>query len=169
MRQLHPRSLVAVCAVFKLIQFMDRGVQNGSPIEFDVFIQRTTNTTAPAAFFGFLGTFYTTGTVIGCVATAVLLSRSRAAHGLMLRGMLTSGVGMIFSACGYWMPSTFATFAFSFFRARPLGVPQFPADVAVLFAVRLAFALGAAFCASFSHKRHQVLLRHVFLTAGLSF
>ena len=60
------------CAVFKLLQFMDRGVQNGSPIEFDAFIQRTTNNTAhTASLFGMLGSLYTIGTVIGCCGAAL--------------------------------------------------------------------------------------------------
>ena len=65
-RRLKPRALAAVCAIFKLLQFMDRGVQNGSPIEFDAFIIRTTNSTAnTAGLFGALGSIYSIGTVIG--------------------------------------------------------------------------------------------------------
>ena len=113
MARLSSRALTAICAGFKLLQFMDRGVQNGSPLEFDTFIQRTTNSTAhTASLFGALTSLYTAGTVVGCVISAIMLGRRWHAHNLMVRGMATSGTGMLLSAFAYWMPSGLFTFVF---------------------------------------------------------
>ena len=109
--RLQPRSLAAVCACFKLLQFMDRGVQNGSPLEFDVFIQRTTASTEnTSGLFGALGSIYTVGTVIGCLAAALLLSRNWVAHRLMRDGMLLWVIGVLLSAFGFWAPNGMLSF-----------------------------------------------------------
>ena len=118
--RLQPRSVAAVCACFKLLQFMDRGVQNGSPLEFDVFIQRTTASTEnTSGLFGALGSIYTVGTVIGCLAAALLLSRNWVAHRLMRDGMLLWVIGVLLSAFGFWAPNGMLSFVI-FSAARML-------------------------------------------------
>jgi MFS family permease len=111
MSRISARSLAAVSGLFKLLQFMDRGVQNGSPLEFDVFIQRTTNTTRVGAYFGALQSIYTIGTVSGCVAAATLIGRQWSPHRLMRDGMLVWAIGAVASAFPFWMPDSTLTMA----------------------------------------------------------
>lgn len=112
-RALPARGLAAVAAAFKLLQFMDRGVQNGSPIEFDIFIQRTTGDKAhTSSLFAALTSIYTVGTVLGCIGASVLLGRGASPHTLMRNGMVAWVVGVFLSAAGFWMPDGVATFVF---------------------------------------------------------
>ena len=103
----HLRHIVACDAIDLRVD----GNARVSPLEFDVFIQRTTASTEnTSGLFGALGSIYTVGTVIGCLAAALLLSRNWVAHRLMRDGMLLWVIGVLLSAFGFWAPNGMLSF-----------------------------------------------------------
>ena len=73
--------MVAVVFAFKLLQFVDRGVQSGAPSAFGAFIERTTHEVDDQALlFAAMASTYSLGTMVGCVGAVLLLSRN-SGHG----------------------------------------------------------------------------------------
>jgi hypothetical protein len=104
----------------KLLQFTDRTVQNGSPVEIGAFIERTTGVVSDQALlFAGISSVYTIGTIVGCCVAVWLLSGDAGTpqHVLIFRGNALWTAGILLSGCAYSLPSVGSSFAF-FIGAR---------------------------------------------------
>ena len=111
------QAATAVVFGFKFLQFMDRGVQNGSPTEIAAFIERTTGAVSTqSVLFASIAATYTCGTVVGCIIAVGLLARGILPHALLKHGTNLWVLGVAFSAFSHQLPDapfSFYTFVFA--------------------------------------------------------
>ncbi len=99
---LSPHLIVGIVFMFKLLQFIDRGVTSGSPAEFDGFIERTTGVVEEqAVLFASISSIYTVGNLAGCVGALGLHKAGVSGHRLLRAGMSTWLLGVLFSSWCY--------------------------------------------------------------------
>jgi MFS family permease len=114
-----PYGVIVTLASFKLLQFVDRNVINGSPLEFGAFVHRTMGGAEnEATLFGALSSVYTVGTVAGCLSAPALLLRFTQSR-LLAVAMLTWLLGVGCSSVAFWLPLVPSTY-WSFCLARVL-------------------------------------------------
>ena len=114
-----PYGVIITLDSFKLVQFVDRNVINGSPLEFGAFVHRTVGGAGnEATLFGALSSVYTVGTVAGCLAAPALLLRFSQASLLRIANF-TWLLGVACSSVAFWLPSAPSSY-WSFCFARVL-------------------------------------------------
>jgi acyl-CoA-binding protein/MFS family permease len=93
------RVLVGLVFLFKLLQFVDRGITSGSPTEFNAFIERTTGAVEQqAVLFASISSAYTVGNLAGCVGALGLHRAGYTGHRLLRTGMTLWLVGIVLSS-----------------------------------------------------------------------
>ena len=102
--RLPPCGVVLAIASFKLLQFCDRSIVSGSPIEFSAFVAQTMGGAREATLFGALSSVYTVGTIAGCLTAPALLLRGCAQHRLLGYSMITWLLGVGCSSIAFWLP-----------------------------------------------------------------
>ena len=107
--RLPPCGVVLAIASFKLLQFCDRGIVSGSPIEFSAFVSQTMGGARESTLFGALSSVYTVGTVAGCLTAPALLLNGWPQHRLLGYSMLTWLLGVGCSSIAFWLPSVPST------------------------------------------------------------
>jgi len=96
---LSTRVLVGLVFLFKLLQFVDRGITSGSPTEFNAFIERTTGAVEQqAVLFASISSAYTVGNLAGCVGALGLHRAGYTGHRLLRTGMTLWLVGIVLSS-----------------------------------------------------------------------
>ena len=96
---LSTRVLVGLVFLFKLLQFVDRGITSGSPTEFNAFIERTTGAVEQQGLlFASISSAYTVGNLAGCVGALGLHSAGYTGHRLLRAGMTLWLVGIFLSS-----------------------------------------------------------------------
>jgi hypothetical protein len=105
------RAAAAVVFAFKFLQFVDRGVQNGSPTEIAGFIERTTAVVGnQSLLFASLASAYTAGTVAGCGLCVGLLAHGFLPHALLRHGACVWALGVFASALCSTLPDVRLSF-----------------------------------------------------------
>ena len=105
--RLGPRVMVLLVCLFKMLQFIDRGVLGGAPSAFGAFIERTTGEVdSQSLLFAGISSVYSVGTLVGCSVAVAVLARGVAAYALLRAGVSIYILGVLGASMGFWMPDT---------------------------------------------------------------
>ena len=149
--RLGPRVMVLLVCLFKMLQFIDRGVLGGAPSAFGAFIERTTGEgDSQSLLFAGISSVYSVGTLVGCSVAVAVLARGVAAYALLRAGVSIYILGVLGASMGFWMPDT-------------------PSSYYLFLGARAVVGFGAGCVAGFACKKVQnIVVGAAFLTGGIA-